>query len=1048
MDKKYCHYCMEPYEGDLKICNNCGNNPISEGLKLYHIKPGMVLHNRYMVGMSIGEGGFGITYIGRDLLLDIPVAIKEYYPVSAVARKGDNSFEVVSFSNEEGNAFQKYKAKFLDEAKTLAQFSTTNNIVSVKDFFEENNTAYIVMEYLHGISLNDKIAEHGLYSFSEAFALLKPLLVSIGKIHEKNLIHRDISPTNIMCMPDGSVKLLDFGAARKYSSDSEQSLSVIVKPGYAPEEQYNSKGIQGPATDEYAIVATMYKMITGKVPENALNRIFEDTLATPSSLGAKITPREEAAMMKALSVRSKDRFPTIAAFIEAVEAGDSEKTSMEASVIDSEVTMFVSDNKPVNVSQQVKYNEPAVESQPVIQNKPVVENRPDNNIAVGSVDEKTEYLDENQRGFVSANIDSEKPAKRKKSKKNIKKIIGIIAGIAAVIFITVRVLSPSSKDIRQVGANAFIEDTHVTSKMISSIANKTESVTFKNCTIDDAAMTKLKKLSKVRYLIFNNCSGFSSFAPIADVPSLSFLEVRNDSMPWIQEGGYDVAIGSMPDSIFAEFDGNSMFPGTYSNVKTVFFELLNFQNGTDFLSNFTNLSSISFDKCRGIDSFDSLKNCSGFKYLNLYSIDSGSIDFSGLSECKKFEGFLANDSNITDISWMESLDSIAKIEIDQGNIKNLSAIKNLSLLSSLSMTNCGIEDISDIPELSRIYSIDFLNNNISDISALKNASSASSVNLTNNKISDISVLSDFTKLTSLDLNDNQIEDISPLAYCNNVVTMHISNNELTDLNGCSNMVSLKYMYASNNKIGDISGLANSSQLEVLYLGGNNISDISPLANASGSITTLVLSSNEISDISALKDATELKALAIDYNNISSIDALEKSTKLQGLLANNNKIEKIDVLGNFPAMIALDLGNNNISDITVLTGLKALKSGLALENNNVSDIMPISVDMSNKDLYIYNNPISDISSFRDVKGVNSLTAFLISWQEGMDYSVFAESGYKGKVTLVDCPVSEQGAVLKACSGSVYKPEFITTDEADQIMKEKRTRIRELSGVASE
>ena len=212
----------------------------------------------------------------------------------------------------------------MDEARNLALFSDESGIVNVIDYFEENNTAYIIMEYLDGETLKKRISCEGKLSIEETLSLLYPVMVSLSKMHKLGIIHRDISPDNIMISDDGKAKLLDFGAARFVSAAASSSLSIVLKPGFAPEEQYRSKGVQGPWTDIYALCATIYTCITGVVPDDAPQRQHLDELKTPSALGIKINSDIEWALMKGLSVSHVDRFQSIEELIEGL-AGKGKK---------------------------------------------------------------------------------------------------------------------------------------------------------------------------------------------------------------------------------------------------------------------------------------------------------------------------------------------------------------------------------------------------------------------------------------------------------------------------------------------------------------------------------------------------------------------------------------------------------------------------------------------------------------------------------------------------------------------------------------------------
>lgn len=278
---------------------------------IHILKHGRVLNNRYIIEKVLGEGGFGITYKGMDRLLAVEVAIKEYFPQGFVTRNNVYSEQITITQMKYEDLFYKGKQKFLSEARILAKFNKEPGIVSVTDFFEENNTAYIVMEYLDGITLKNYMDYNGLISVNDIIGLMPPLMEALDIVHKAGLIHRDISPDNIMLLSNGGIKLMDFGAARMYTEFGQKSLSIMLKHGYAPEEQYRTHGVQGPWTDIYALSATIYKCITGITPVESLQRVLSDTLVPPSRLGVQIQPWQEYALMKGLSVRQEDRYQNI-----------------------------------------------------------------------------------------------------------------------------------------------------------------------------------------------------------------------------------------------------------------------------------------------------------------------------------------------------------------------------------------------------------------------------------------------------------------------------------------------------------------------------------------------------------------------------------------------------------------------------------------------------------------------------------------------------------------------------------------------------------------
>ena len=296
---------------------------------LHCLRKGTRLIGHYTIEGVLGQGGFGITYLGIDELHEKKVAIKEFFPQGIVTRNIEYQDTVtVTFVGEKEN-YEKGKERFLKEARTMAKFSKDEGIVKALDFFEINNTAYIVMEYLEGITLKQYLRENQRIAPEDLIELLVPLIESLDEIHSQGMIHRDISPDNIMVLPDGRIKLMDFGAARDYTEFGEKSLSIVLKPGYAPPEQYQTHGIQGPWTDIYALCATMYKCITGENPPDAIERVMDDSLKKISEFGITIPPQEEAAIIKGMSVSAKDRYQDIKDFCEDLY-GDYEEDAYSA----------------------------------------------------------------------------------------------------------------------------------------------------------------------------------------------------------------------------------------------------------------------------------------------------------------------------------------------------------------------------------------------------------------------------------------------------------------------------------------------------------------------------------------------------------------------------------------------------------------------------------------------------------------------------------------------------------------------------------------------
>lgn len=278
MNHPICPNCLQLHDGQ-RHCPRCGYDVTIPNAP-HQLPVGTSLQNRYRIGKVLGQGGFGITYLGWDMILNIPVAIKEYYPTGSVLRSSAVSLKVSCMEQYGQDVYRRNLQRFFGEAQLLSRLSSVPEIVRVLNFFQENDTAYIVMEYLNGIALKAYVQKQGRLSWETAAPLLQSVLSALRQVHSIGLLHRDISPDNIMLMPDGSTKLLDFGASRALINRDKnhaltKSTQAIVKPGYTPIEQYQTRGVLGPWTDLYAFCAVFYYCLTGQEPMEAPERMIE-----------------------------------------------------------------------------------------------------------------------------------------------------------------------------------------------------------------------------------------------------------------------------------------------------------------------------------------------------------------------------------------------------------------------------------------------------------------------------------------------------------------------------------------------------------------------------------------------------------------------------------------------------------------------------------------------------------------------------------------------------------------------------------------------------
>ena len=272
-NKTLCENCFS--EITAEPCPHCGFIKNKYRHDPATLVAGSVLNQRYMIGGVIGKGGFGITYLAYDLKLDARIAVKEYYPMG-LAIRNPGSISVSVSNGDSADSFRTGAEKFYNEAKMVAKFNGNPNIVSVHDFFYENDTVYFVMGYLQGQTLKSYLKQKKITE-GQAVSIFRQISNALLASHSMSILHRDVSPDNIMLCDDGTIRLLDFGAARQVMAEQSQSLSVILKQGFAPLEQYQKKGRQGPWTDIYALGATIYNALTGDMLTDPMSRLEDDS---------------------------------------------------------------------------------------------------------------------------------------------------------------------------------------------------------------------------------------------------------------------------------------------------------------------------------------------------------------------------------------------------------------------------------------------------------------------------------------------------------------------------------------------------------------------------------------------------------------------------------------------------------------------------------------------------------------------------------------------------------------------------------------------------
>lgn len=306
--------CMSNIEEHASTCPRCGYSEAEAEQEAYYLTPGTVIGGKYIVGKALSYGGFFVSYIGMDAEAQRKVTIKEYLPSDFTTRSAGEK-EITIYSGDALEQFEEGLGIFLNEGNRIQKSGALPGIATVYDCVAENDTGYIISEYLEGRTLKEILDEGKTYTAKETYEFACTLLGGLAKLHRVQVVHCDIAPENIVLTNDDQIKLIDFGAIRYATTSNSKSLAVILKQGYAPEEQYRSKGEKGPWSDVYSVAAVMYRMMTGRVPDESVERALTDKLQEPSKLGIDIPVNMENAVMNALNVFQGDRTSSAEAFL-------------------------------------------------------------------------------------------------------------------------------------------------------------------------------------------------------------------------------------------------------------------------------------------------------------------------------------------------------------------------------------------------------------------------------------------------------------------------------------------------------------------------------------------------------------------------------------------------------------------------------------------------------------------------------------------------------------------------------------------------------------
>lgn len=898
---------------------------------LHHLPKGTVLGGKYVVEETLGEGGFGITYKGRDDRLDLPAAIKEYFPHGYAVRDSASGLDITLTNGNNSEYFTQWKEKFLNEARILASLNDIGGIVNVRDFFEENCTAYIVMEYLKGNTLKQIVRSEGAMDPVRITTLMIQLLRSLQKVHELGLIHRDISPDNIMLMPDGTLKLFDFGAARDFS-EQQRSFSVMLKPGFAPQEQYRSRGVQGPWTDIYAICATMYYCITGRVPDESMQRVFQDELKAPSELGIPVPPNVEDAIMKGLSIRAEERFRTADELIEALCRSEKSVIRIKTPEINSDKSAEIGTD-PVNATVLINNEPPTAGSETgraEVMTADSIEHTAVMTAAAPDAVNRTDVLP--PRGSQEVGETRQTPEKSAKKPKN--KLLARVVPLCAVLVIAVAVivlLNPLKKDPLKTGDGKqyvkFSDQTVTVDDIKDQIRESTASITLSNCTLEQGVLSSISsvKMPELYSFEISDCSGYLDFSGIdfSKYEKLRFLEFNDCSgdvflgsekienkISVLKISGSDVDLSSLDklsgvitlvisaddlDGIADKVSGlgisRLMLCGYSTNPTITASQLSGILNGNSYKG--LALQNLTLDKEAQLRAKEELSLQSDLTFLNVSGCGLESIDIA--SGCVKLETLIADCNSIGDLDPLEELIYLKNISFNGNQLNSISGLSNCTRLRKVLLSGGQFADVSALDGSAATLEVVDLSGNLylskdftaaawENLQALNLAGAGGNAALTLHG----------TKLRSLIVSDCALNSIEFLNAPQALKFVDISHNRLSDASifnymGYNN--GYAYIIASDNCFTDLSAAAPGTvSIITFFLNGNDISRLPKLSEKNNKVYLDYSAEYEEAILDAMKNSGYSNNFIVNGVPLNKKVTFEESVKEYRITFDNDRVE--------------------------------------------------------------------------------------------------------------------------------------------------------------
>ncbi|HIR94066.1 MAG TPA: leucine-rich repeat domain-containing protein [Candidatus Egerieimonas intestinavium] len=834
MEINLCFGCMEekPQPGP---CPHCGFDREDYHPAVHHLPPGTILAGKYLLGRVLGEGGFGITYVGWDLNLQVKVAVKEYYPNGFVTRNCGFDRRVTELTGREGEFFRKGLERFIREAQVLGQFWELPGIVSVKDYFQENKTAYIVMEFVEGQTLKEllKKSPGSRLPVERVLSMMRPVMNALEEVHKAGLIHRDISPDNLMVSPKGEVKLIDFGAARNFLGAGEKSLSVLLKPGYAPQEQYRSRGEQGPWTDVYGLCATIYRAITGQVPEEALDRLETDKLQPPSRLGAEIGPRQEKLLMRGLALSPRDRIQSMK---------ELEKICLQGKKGLNEEQRRYLRKLSIYLAVTITIGVLAVVLTELRVGKSAEGTDRENVQSLESQEVQVIWADSNMERLVRQGLNRPEGAIYESELEEI--TVLCIAGNE------VHLCRDSSEE-----NSGFIFE-------------------YENIQKRD----RIQSLEDLRYFPNLERLQLSSYhvteemlVDLAGLKNLKQLDLEGNGLSDI--------------SALAEYTGLTVLGIADNRVKDI-----------SPLSGLVKLQELSV-KNNEIEDISPLKDMKELRTLYLW--ENQVEDISPLSGLTELRTLYIWDNQVTDIAPLSGLTKLAKLNLVNNRVADISPLSALTELTELRLADNQVTDISPLSGLVKLQGLYMSGNRIPDISPLSGLTELTYLGINESTIEDLTPLRSLTKLEQLYVRNSCVSDLTPLSGLGALHTLDVSETQVTDiapLAGLSGLQALNLggLARDGRRLADLTPLSSLVNLQVLVLYENELQDLAPLSGLVN-MEELSLDTNSVSDLTPLAGMEKLRILNIAHTAVSDLSPLKGFTNLTELTITDTPVTDISCL---------------------------------------------------------------------------------------------------------------------------------------------------------